>query len=244
MNRPETRPRHKQADAQDQRTKPPVPASETMTETIPARRALNCIRMAITIFAVVAISVSCSDDDEEVYSPRPRGYMRISFPQKSYRLFDTTCPFSFDIPTYARVVPDRHNDAEPCWLNLEFPRFKATVHLSYKAVNGNADKFIEDSHAFANRHQIKATGVDETVIVRDSARVYGLLFDIAGNTASSLQFYITDSTHHFLRGALYFNSVPNADSLKIVVDFLRADVLQLVRTARWKAQPAKLTAGG
>jgi gliding motility-associated lipoprotein GldD len=160
--------------------------------------------------------------------------MRIAFPAKEYRSFDSVCPYRFDIPVYSRMAPDRHKMAETCWMNLEFPAFRATLHLSYKPVAGNVDKFIEDSHDFANKHQIKSTGVDETVVIRDSARVYGLLFDISGNTASSLQFYITDSTQHFLRGALYFNSVPNADSLKMVVDFLREDVLRLIRTASWK----------
>jgi gliding motility-associated lipoprotein GldD len=101
-------------------------------------------------------------------------------------------------------------------------------------VNNDLGKHIENSHYFANKHQIKATGLEETVIARDSAKVYGLLFDISGNTASSLQFYLTDSTHHFLRGSLYFNSVPNIDSLKIVVDFIRKDVLHLINTAAWK----------
>jgi gliding motility-associated lipoprotein GldD len=159
--------------------------------------------------------------------------MRIDFPEKKYRLYDSVCPYRFEIPTYARMARDPHKGAEPCWLNVEFPAFRATLHLSYKAVNGNIAQYIDDSHDFANRHQIKATGVEEAVILRDSARVYGLLFDIAGNTASSLQFYLTDSTRHFLRGALYFNSVPNADSLKMVVDYIREDVLHMVRTTEW-----------
>jgi gliding motility-associated lipoprotein GldD len=187
----------------------------------------------LLIVAVAACFASC-DDDDPVYAPRPRGYMRISFPEKRYRVYDSICPYAFEIPIYSRMRQDLHTKSEPCWMNLEFPRFRATVHISYKPVKGNVDKYIEDSHDFANRHQIKSTGVDETVIVLDSARVYGLLFDISGNTASSLQFYLTDSTRHFLRGALYFNSVPNADSLKIVVDFLRTDILRLIRTARWK----------
>lgn len=132
---------------------------------------------------------------------------------------------------------DKHMGAEPCWLNLEFPQFKATVHLSYKDVSGpgmNLNRFLEDSRDFAIRHQIKATGLDETVVIRDSAKVYGLVYDIAGNTASSIQFYLTDSTKHCLRGALYFNTVPNIDSLKIVIDFIRKDILHLVQTTKWK----------
>ena len=93
---------------------------------------------------------------------------------------------------------------------------------------------MDDSHDIANRHQIKATGLNEVAIYRDSSKVYGLLFDIAGNTASSLQFYLTDSTTHFLRGSLYFNSVPNIDSLQVVIDFLKLDVLHLINTTKWK----------
>ena len=131
---------------------------------------------------------------------------------------------------------DKHNGADPCWLNLEFPKYRATVHLSYKVVTNNIANYLEDSHDFANKHQVKATGLDEIVILRDSAKVYGLLFDIAGNTASSVQFYLTDSTHHFLRGALYFNSVPNIDSLRIIVDFIKKDILHLINTTSWKTE--------
>lgn len=186
----------------------------------------------------VLLSVACfsCDDEDEVYSPRPRGYCRIDFPEKKYRMYDSICPYRFEIPTYSRMTQDKHNGAEPCWLNLEFPRFNAIVHLSYKNINKDLAQHLENSHYFANKHQVKATGLDEIAILRDSAKVYGLLFDISGNTASTLQFYLTDSTKHFLRGALYFNSVPNSDSLKIVVDFLRKDVIHLINTTGWKKE--------
>lgn len=183
---------------------------------------------------ILASFTGCDDDDSEVYSPKPRGYYRIRFPEKKYRVFDSLCPYSFEIPVYSQISTDKHKNAEPCWYNIEFPKYKATVHLSYKPVDKNVATYIEDSHTFANRHQVKATGLEETVVIRDSAKVYGLLFDIDGNTASSLQFYLTDSTHHFLRGALYFNSTPNIDSLKIVIDFIRKDVLHLINTTKWK----------
>jgi gliding motility-associated lipoprotein GldD len=184
---------------------------------------------------VVCLFLLTSCDDEEFYSPKPRGYPRISMPAKAYRMYDSICPYKFEIPLYSRIVPDRHKNAEPCWMNLEFPGFRATVHLSYKEVNKNLSKYLDDSHDFANRHQVKATGLDEVPIIRDSAKVYGLFFDISGNTASSVQFYLTDSTKHFLRGALYFNAVPNSDSLKIVIDFLKQDILHMINTTSWKA---------
>lgn len=183
--------------------------------------------MAVTI-------ISCGDDDEEVYIPKPKGYFRIDFPEKKYRLYDSICPYSFEIPTYSFIDNDKHMGAEPCWLNINFPRYNAQIHLSYKEVNNNLATYLNDSRDFAIRHQIKATGLDETVIIRDSAKVYGLVYDISGNTASNIQFYLTDSTRHFLRGALYFNSIPNVDSLKIVVDFLRKDIIQMIKTFEWK----------
>lgn len=189
--------------------------------------------LIIPIF--IGVFSSCEDDEDKIYSPKPRGFFKINFPEKNYRIFDSVCPYTFEIPTYSRITQDKHKGAEPCWLNLEFPQFKATLHLSYKAVSDtNLNVFLEDSRDFAIRHQIKATGLEESVVIRDSAKVYGLVYDIAGNTASSVQFYLTDSTNHFLRGALYFNTVTNIDSLKIVIDFIREDILRMVQTCKWK----------
>ncbi len=186
-----------------------------------------------TLFFIAPLFNSC-DEDEEVISPKPRGYFRVKMPEKKYRVYSGNCPFEFEIPEYSIINQDKHAGAEPCWLNLDFPQFKATVHLSYKKVENNIALYLEDARGFAVKHQIKATGMDESIIIRDSANVYGLLYDIEGNTASSLQFYLTDSTNHFLRGALYFNAAPNIDSLRMIIGFIREDVLQLIKTAKWK----------
>ena len=176
---------------------------------------------------------SCGSDDEG-YTPKPRGYYRIDFPEKNYVTFDSVCPFAFNYPSYAKIVPDKKPNAEPCWVNLEFPKFKSVIHLTYRPVNNNIAGFLEESRTLAVKHTVKATGIDEQLILRDSAKVYGLVYDITGNAASSLQFYLTDSTKHFIRGALYFNVAPNDDSLRVVVDFLRKDVDEMIRTFRWK----------
>ena len=200
----------------------------------------NIIKILIVLLSIGALS-SCGDDDEDVFTPKPKGYFRIDFPEKKYRLYDSICPYSFEIPTYSFINNDKHKGADPCWINVNFPKFNAQVHLSYKEVNNNLDTFLMDSRDFAIKHQVKATGLDETVIIRDSARVFGLVYDISGNTASNVQFYLTDSTHHFMRGALYFNSIPNIDSLKIVVDYLRKDIVHMIQTFKWKgtANPKK-----
>ena len=188
----------------------------------------------IFIFSSFLVLISCGDDDDEVFIPKPKGYFRIDFPKKVYRVYDSLCPYSFEIPTYAFINNDKHLGADPCWLNINFPKYNAQIHLSYKVVTNNIDSLFSQSRDFVVKHQVKSTGIDETVIIRDSAKVYGLVYDISGNSASNVQFYLTDSTHHFMRGALYFNSVPNIDSLKIVVDYLRLDILQMIKTFKWK----------
>ena len=196
----------------------------------------SAFKYLLFIPVLIGCFSSCEDDEDKIYSPKPRGYFRIDFPEKNYRIFDSICPYTFEIPVYSRIVQDKHKGAEPCWLNLEFPQFKATIHLSYKAITSDStlNRFLEDSRDFAVRHQIKATGLEESVVIRDSAKVYGLVYDIAGNTASSVQFYLTDSTKHCLRGSLYFNTVTNIDSLKIVIDFIRQDIIRMVQTCKWK----------
>ncbi len=189
---------------------------------------------------LLTTAFSCSSDDEDdAYVPKPKGYYRIAFPEKHYQLYDSACPFTFEYPKYSKIEYDKHPMAEPCWINLELPYFKATLHLSYKLVNNNVAKYIEDSRSFANKHQVKSLGIDETLIIRDSSKVYGLVYDIEGNTASSLQFYVTDSTHHFIRGALYFNVKPNIDSAKIVLEFLRKDIMHMIQSLQWKKSIAK-----
>lgn len=193
---------------------------------------LQRIARFTTLVGLVGL-FACAEE-EDYLSPKPRGYFRIAFPKKEYKIYDSLCPFRFEVPAYSEVVPNSSKNAEPCWQNIEFKPFKATLYLSYKTVENNLPKYLEDAHAFANRHQIKANGMEQIVILRDSANVYGLLFDISGNTASSVQFYLTDSTRHFLRGSLYFNCTPNADSLKKVIDFLKLDILHLINTTSWK----------
>ena len=175
---------------------------------------------------------SCSDD--EVSTPKPRAYFRLSFPVKKYVKYDSDCPFTFDIPAYSKMEVDKNYNAEPCWLNLNFLTFNGTLHLSYKVVNDNINGFLQDTYTLASKHQIKASGIEEQPISKPKSKVYGLVYDIEGNAASSIQFFLTDSTKHFIRGALYFNAVPNTDSITPVVNYIRKDIFRMIETFEWK----------
>jgi len=174
---------------------------------------------------------SCNQD----YTPKPRGYMRISLPEKEYKLIETGCPYSFEIATYSVFKPDTRTQSDSCWFNIEYPQFKAQLYFSYLPINGNLAGYLEDSRELTNKHISKASGIEETLIIKDDTRVYGMLYTVEGSRAASpLQFHLTDSTDHFLRGALYFNVSPNNDSLAPVIDFLKEDIRHLIETLKWE----------
>jgi gliding motility-associated lipoprotein GldD len=168
------------------------------------------------------------------YTPKPRGFQRIEFPAKEYTRYNSSCPFSFDHPVYAKPVADTGVNSEPCWINLEFPSFDGKIHMSYKSVENNLNEFIEDSRTLVYKHTIRADAIRETVYTDPGDRVHGILFDIEGNAASNLQFYLTDSMRHFLRGALYFNVEPDKDSLAPVIEYFRQDIIRLMESFEWK----------
>ena len=170
------------------------------------------------------------------YSPKPRGYYRIYFPKRVYQQYKAGCPYTFTYPGYAMVEQDKAAGAKPCWINLQIPQFNATLHLSYQPITSKKifNELIEDAHKLAFKHTVKATGIDEARIYYPDRKVYGLYYTIDGNAASAVQFYLTDSVHHYLRGALYFNESPQFDSIQPVLNFVKKDVDVLIKTLRWK----------
>jgi gliding motility-associated lipoprotein GldD len=161
------------------------------------------------------------------------GYFRIDLPEKSYRTYQSACNYSFDYPVYGEIVPYTGNDAEPCWINIEFPDYKGTIHLTYKKLNNDLAVYAEDIRLLAYKHIIKADDIIEKPFYFPERDVYGMIYDIRGNTASSMNFFITDSSRNFLSGALYFNVQPNKDSLAPVIDFFTEDIEHLINTFSW-----------
>lgn len=184
--------------------------------------------LIINIFLSFSL-LACHHD----YTPKPSGYMRIDFPKKEYQHFSNNGPYSFDFPKYAKIVKDKEADAEPYWINIVFPKLNAKIYISYKVINNNLSKYIEDSRRFVYKHTVKADAIDEKLYSNKEKHVYGILYDIKGNAASNIQFFLTDSTKHFIRGALYFHTHPNKDSLAPVIKFIRKDILNLIETFNW-----------
>lgn len=171
--------------------------------------------------------------------PKPRGYFRLEFPEKQYQELDTIFPYKFSYPVYGEIVDDKMAGAEKYWINVDFPDYKARIHISYKQINGNLDELIEDVRWLAYKHTIKADAINERIFSNPEKKVYGTLYDIRGNAASSYQFYVTDSLKHFLRGALYFNVQPNKDSIAPAVEFFGKDMAYLIESVEWKKNSNK-----
>jgi gliding motility-associated lipoprotein GldD len=184
------------------------------------------------IILLLPLLISCSDED---YTPKPRGFFRIALPEKKYVKYETdSCPFGFEIPVYAHVSPDSSKLALPCWLNVEFPYFNATVYLTYKPMHNDLQKLFEEHRSLTMKHIPKANAIDETNYHNAERKVYGSVYDVKGAAASNMQFYLTDSVQHFIRGSLYFYSAPQPDSIAPVLNFIREDVKHLVETFHWR----------
>jgi len=184
----------------------------------------------IVALSILAAFSACSRPS----IPKPRGYFRIDFPEKTYKPFASAFPYRFMYPDYGYIEPDPSAIAEKYWINIHFPKHKARIHLSYKDARGRLDSLIEDTYKLTYKHVQKADGINERIFSNDSAKVYGILYQVKGNAASSWQFYVTDSSRHFLRGALYFSATPNKDSLAPAIDFFGQDLIYLMETVRWK----------
>ena len=193
------------------------------------RRRVNHILLCSVI--VFGLLVSCKENTV----PKSRGYLRIDLPKSTtYSKYDASIPFAFETSEYSSVYQSKKNENKS-WFNVDYSTWKGRIYLSYFQLNDTSlNALIEDSRRFAYKHTIKASSIEESMFSFQSKQVYGILYDIGGDVASSVQFYATDSTNHFLMGSLYFNCEPNRDSLNPVISYIRQDVLHLIETLEWK----------
>ena len=194
------------------------------------------MKQKLLFFVIILIFSGC----KEKYTPKPRSYFRIDFPDKGYHLADKQLPYQFEIPDYSEITNDKYNPDEPYWINVTIPENKTEIHISYYSLiikqqseENLLAKFMEETRSLAYKHTVKADAIDEQVFINPAENVYGIVYKIQGNAASPFQFFLTDSTNHFLRGALYIREVPNIDSIQPVIDFFEPDLIRLIETTTW-----------
>jgi gliding motility-associated lipoprotein GldD len=182
------------------------------------------------------IVFSCEKKEDQSYVPRPKGFNRIELPSNAYQKLSEVHPYTFDYSRYAVVVPDTFSMAEKDWIFVNYPQFKASIQLTYKDLGNDPNKlksFINDSYKLAGKHQIRASSIQEQRVLSKSGRT-AIIFKIEGDVPSPYQFYTTDSTKHFLRGAVYFPTATKNDSLAPVIDYIQKDMIQLLNTLEWR----------
>ncbi len=187
--------------------------------------------------AIVALTLLAACSDGDSYAPKPKGYLRIDLPEPTYAFYDTAAlPFRFESATAATITLKK-NERRLKWVDVNYPDLAGVIYLSYIPLHNSNDLAgqVDTSYQLLSKHFPFSSGVDEQQFVNPAGQVYGSLYTLKGqNVASTCQFWLTDSLHHFLRGSLYIDCVPNNDSLAPVLTYLQADVLHLVETLEWK----------
>lgn len=197
------------------------------------------VKSNLLIICVIVVLSGC----REVAVPKPKGFFRIDLPVREYRVFDGNIPqmgkvpVSFEYPVYGNISLNNTYKSEPGWFNIDFLSYQAKIYLTYKDLKNNLDTLMDETYKLNVKYHItKADAINEQVIDNPDNHVHGILYELKGNTATAVQFFVTDSTKHFLRGSLYFEAEPNPDSLAPVINFFRADIIHLIETTNWKKE--------
>lgn len=210
---------------------------ETYQDNIqPKMYNVNSLVLAVYCLLITVLFSCGKKNESEDFVPKPKGYNRIDLPLAKYQPMTESHPFSFQYSTQAILKPDTVRWAEPHWMYVYYPAYKAMIQLTYKPLGGDKNKLaklIDDAHKLAAKHGQKAYSIQDLVLKTPSGKS-AMLMELEGEVPTYLQFYTTDSTKHYLRGALYFNTAMKSDSLAPVIDYLKKDVIRLLNTLEWK----------
>jgi gliding motility-associated lipoprotein GldD len=193
-------------------------------------RFYNAFHSIIFLAAIFFLS-GCNRD----YLPKPVGYNRLVLPEPAYRALPDTLPYTFEYSVHAKLLADTSWIRDRFWIEIYYPELKSNIHITYKQVD-NSEKllkeFLNDTYTLTAKHQIKAYSIDEVIVKTPLGRT-ALVAELDGEVPSQMQFAITDSTHHFVRGALYFFTKVHNDSLQPAIEYMKKDILHLINTFDW-----------
>lgn len=177
---------------------------------------------------VSLLCISCGEDPQ----PKPKGFLALEYPEAEYERLEIDCPYSFEKNRLAEVSPARGRNS--CWINLEYPLLRGTIFITYQPVRNNLDSLLRDAQKLPLQHTIKADVIEGDVYENRYNNTYGMFYEVAGDAASQAQFYLTDSTDHFMTGSVYFRAQPNFDSILPAAVYLKEDIRHLMETVRWR----------
>ena len=186
----------------------------------------------ILLFFLFILLYSCGGN--EILIPKPPTYLRTSFPEHSYVTYSDNCPYSFEASSLFKVEKVKEGNVETCHKDIQLGALNGIIHFSYIDMLEPLSKYVNYSNDKVDEHKIKASSIEDLQIIRSEDRVFGTFFELKGDVATPFQFYLTDSVSQFVSGIVYFNSVPNYDSLRPSIEYLKVDLLKMVNTFKWK----------
>ena len=179
----------------------------------------------LVLISFLFLFVSCNDD----VLPKPKAYLSLEYPKKEYKKLSVNRPYSFDVLKSTTIIDDKNN-----WLKIKYPNLKASIDITYRPIKNNLKELLTEAEKLVFKHAVKAEQIIPKDFVNIKNRTFGSLYEITGNAASHLQFHVTDSTTHFIKGSLYFYAKPNYDSILPAVAYIKEDVLKLIETTKWR----------
>jgi gliding motility-associated lipoprotein GldD len=186
----------------------------------------------VGLFFLIILIYSCGGNDISI--PKPPTYLRTNFPDHSYSKYSDNCPYSFEASTLFTIDKVKEGHIETCHKDIQLGALNGVIHFSYIDMIEPLSKYVNYSNDKVDEHKIKASSIEDKQIIRPEDRVYGTFFELKGDVATPFQFYLTDSVSQFVSGIVYFNSVPNYDSLRPSIEYLKVDLLKMVNTFKWE----------
>lgn len=190
-------------------------------------------RLKLVSFVLIMVAVTAC---EKTYLPKPIGYNRIVLPEKSYRPLPDSLPYSFEYSKFAQLLDDTTAISERYWIEIHYPQLLANIHVTFVKLGGNGklfEEYMNDAYTLTAKHQIKAYSIDEVIAKTPSGKT-AVIAELEGEVPSQFQFTVTDSSKNFLRGALYFNTKVQNDSLAPAIAFMKEEMMRLINTLEWK----------
>lgn len=186
---------------------------------------INNKSIFILTLVLLTFIISCK---EEVY-PKPKGYLKLEYPNPKYELIQNNCNYEFEKSEFASIKYKNN-----CWMELNYKDLKATIYMTYRPINNNLKDVLKELEKLTFEHTVKADAINSQFFENTEQKVYSKIFFVEGNSASNIQFHITDSSKNVVAGALYFYSKPHYDSIIPAVRYIEKDIKHLIETFKWK----------
>lgn len=186
------------------------------------------IKFKRIFFFILLVSIVITSCKDEVY-PKPKGYLKLEYPKAQYELIQSNCNYEFEKSEYATI-----NHKNNCWMELNYKDLKATIYITYRPVTNNLEEVLKEIEKLTFEHTVKADAINSHFFENTEQKVYSKIFFVEGNSASNIQFHVTDSSKHIVAGALYFYSKPQYDSIIPAIRYVEKDIRHIIETFKWK----------